>query len=488
MSDSVDLSQRLAFLGLDDGDRARLRRCAPQVMAAMGPALDAFYDKMRATPDVRRFFASSAAMSGAQQSQNSHWQRIVEGSFGPDYLAAVRRIGSVHARIGLDPRWYIGGYGAVLDGLIRQMVSARGGIFGRIGQDRDLAGDISAVVRAALLDIDLSISIYLDNLDTARRRAEADQRAVLDTLAAALTRVAEGDLDARIDGEVGDSTRFNATMAQLRDIIRAVEDGAGTIMSGAHNIATASEDLSRNSEQQAASVEQTAAALNLLTQTVKQTAGRAIDARRLMAEARADAETGGSVISDTKTAMAQIAGSSTAVAKVIDLIKDIAFQTNLLALNAGIEAARAGDAGRGFAVVATEVRQLAQRCADSARDIEELIDRSNSHVADGETRVHATAEALDRIVTAVTQVGTLVDEISTAARDQATSIDEINTAMGQIALTSSNSAMAQQAAAAANAQRNAAQQLTARIAHFSPERRALRRAFEEDEPRARGAV
>jgi len=483
LSDTVDISQRLAFLGLDEDDRARLRRAAPQVMAAMGPALDAFYDRLRATPEVRRFFADGAAMSGAQQSQNRHWQRILDGNFGPDYVAAVRRIGEVHSRIGLDPRWYIGGYGAVLDGLIRHMLAARGGLLGRFGSNGDLAADLSAVVRAALLDIDLSISIYLEHLEDARQRAEADQRAALDALAAAFARLADGDLDARVDGEVGDRTRFNATVARLRDIMQAVPGATAAMQDGAGAISAASDDLARNTEQQAASVEETAASLDNLTQTVKQTADRAIDARRLMAEARNDAETGGRVIADTKSAMTQISDSSAAVTKVIDVIEDIAFQTNLLALNAGIEAARAGDAGRGFAVVATEVRQLAQRSAESASDIKELIERSKGHVIDGETRVNATAEALGRIVTAVTKVAGLVEEISTAARDQAISIAEINTAVGQIDVTRNNADMIRRATNAADSLRAAALDLSTRIAHFDPDRRSLRRAFEDDEPR-----
>ena len=467
-SEQVDISQRLGFLGLDAADQERLKRCAPQVMEAMGPALEAFYARLRATPEVRRFFADDKAMSSAEARQNSHWRRIVGGSFGPDYVAAVRRIGDVHARIGLDPRWYIGGYGAVLDGLIRHMMGARKRDWPWRRARTEVSGeDLSAVVRAALLDMDLSISIYMENLDAARERAERAQREAFEALADALSRVADGDLAVEVEADLGERTRLNATVASLRDIIGTVRQAAEAMAQGVTEISSASDDLARRTEQQAASLEETAASLNLLTQTVKETARQSEVASSRMAQARQDAEKADAVIRNSQEAMLQISTSSAEVGQVLGVIDDIAFQTNLLALNAGVEAARAGESGRGFAVVATEVRQLAQRSADSARHIKELIERSNVHVADGSQRVDESVEALQRITAAVNDVNGIVEQIATAAREQAMSIEEINAAVGHLdQVTQQNAAMVEESTAASNTLKAEAHRLSGQVAHF----------------------
>ncbi len=471
-SDNVDISERLHFLGLDDADRDRLRRCAPQVMEIMGPALDAFYTKLRATPQVRGFFADEDAISTAQARQNNHWSRIVDGNFGPDYITAVRRVGDVHARIGLDPRWYIGGYGLVLDELIRKMVNHRNSWsplawFGIKPKQRVSGEDISAVVRAALLDMDLSISIYLENVSADRARLEEAQRRAFDALSSALGKVSDGDLTAEIDDELGEKTRLNATVRRLRDIIYSVNNATRTISQGATEISAASDDLSRRTEQQAASLEETAASLEMLTVMVRETSTKSETARKRIGEAREDTKAADTVIQNTNEAMKQIGVSSSEVGKVLGVIDDIAFQTNLLALNAGVEAARAGEAGRGFAVVASEVRHLAQRSAESARYIKDLIDRSNSHIDEGRFRVEETAQALARIVEAVRTVGNIIDGIAVSADEQARSIEEINAAIRHLdQVTQQNAAMVEQSTAASSNLKSEASRLSQTVAFF----------------------
>lgn len=469
----IDISQRLDFLGLDLADRKRLQKCAPHVMEEMGPALEAFYAKLRKTPEVRKFFKDEGAITSAQGRQNTHWQRIVDGNFGPEYVAAVRRIGEIHARIGLDPQWYIGGYGAVLDVLIQRMTRRKAprqpfSWFSRSRRDDDLGKDISAVIRAALLDMDLSISVYLDNLNSARERVERAQAEAFEVLAKALIRVAEGDLSASVPSKLGEDTSFNTTVAKLRDVIGFVRLAAQNISNGVSDISSASDDLARRTEQQAASLEQTAAALELLTKSVKETATRSSVARNRMVEARQDATAAESVIHSSKEAMQQISASTNEVGQVLGVIDDIAFQTNLLALNAGVEAARAGEAGKGFAVVATEVRQLAQRSADSAHQIKSLIERSNKHVVEGGLRVDETAKALERIIAAVNQVGHIVEEISASATGQALSIEEINTAVRHLdEVTQQNAAMVEEATAASGVLNVEARRLDDEMGFFS---------------------
>ncbi|OGN65583.1 MAG: chemotaxis protein, partial [Caulobacterales bacterium RIFOXYA1_FULL_67_7] len=221
------------------------------------------------------------------------------------------------------------------------------------------------------------------------RRAEADrvaaevQASVVQATGRGLSAMAAGDLSYRI-GEAfpGDYAilreDFNRAMAALDEAVAVIRGNAGSMQSGANEISSAAEDLSRRTERQAAGLEQTAAALDEITATVRKAAENAQAADVVVGQTRSQAETGGAVVQRAITAMGEIEKSSDQIGQIIGVIDEIAFQTNLLALNAGVEAARAGEAGRGFAVVASEVRALAQRSADSAREIKTLISTSST--------------------------------------------------------------------------------------------------------------
>jgi len=245
---------------------------------------------------------------------------------------------------------------------------------------------------------------------------------------------------------------FNASCGQLETAIRAIAQNASGVKTGAMEINQACDDLSRRTEQQAASLEQTAAALDQMTASVRSTATGVADARSLAAETKADAEHSGTVVGETVAAMSGIQSSSVEIGNIIGVIDDIAFQTNLLALNAGVEAARAGDAGRGFVVVATEVRGLAQRSADAAKQIKTLISASSQQVESGVKLVNETGNALHRIVDQVNRLNDLISAIAASVSEQATGLGEVNTAVNQMdQVTQQNAAMVEQSTAASNA-------------------------------------
>ncbi|MFN3954104.1 MAG: methyl-accepting chemotaxis protein [Pararhodobacter sp.] len=449
------IGERLAFLGLDHATRQRMQAIAPQTDRALARALDRFYVAVRAHPETRHFFRDEAHIESAKSRQQAHWARIARGDFSPAYEEAVRKIFLVHTRIGLDPRWYIGGYALVLEELIAQSLrGGAGGIFGRGGASDQTVRDLGALVKGAVLDIELSISHYLEHLEDERLKADTERKNAISMLAAALERVAEGDLSVSVDASLGaDSgplaTSFNRAMSSLRDIIGQVRQSSGNIRTGASEIAQASDDLARRTEQQAANLEQTAASIDELTRAVRETAERAKKADSTVANARADATKGGEVIGQTKRAMEQIEASSKQMSQIIGVIDEIAFQTNLLALNAGVEAARAGEAGKGFAVVASEVRTLAQRSAEAARNIKSLISASSEHVRSGVGLVENTSDVLMRVVDAFGEVSTLVSNMATAAQAQATSISEVNGSVGHLEqMTQQNAAMVEQTSAA----------------------------------------
>jgi methyl-accepting chemotaxis protein len=307
----------------------------------------------------------------------------------------------------------------------------------------------------------------------AEREAAAKQQAfVVDSLAAGLEKLSDGDLVFRLGTPFSSEYEklradFNRAMDKLTETMRSIARNAQGVRSGAGEVTAASDDLSRRTEQQAASLEQTAAALDQITATVRKTADNAGQARSAVSTARSEADQSGEVVRKTVTAMSDIETSSRQIGNIIGVIDEIAFQTNLLALNAGVEAARAGDAGRGFAVVATEVRALAQRSADAAKEIKVLISASGQQVDTGVKLVGETGRALDRIVEQVVKVNELVSEIAASAQEQSTGLAQVNTAVNQMdQVTQQNAAMVQQSTAASHSLAGEAEELARLVGRF----------------------
>lgn len=501
MSTSNTLSDRMSFMKLDAQAQENLKNIKAVVMSALPRALDAFYAQIRAVPETRRFFSSDGHVDSAKSRQIGHWDKITSGRFDEHYVTAVSTVGRVHAKIGLEPRWYIGGYALVLDSILGEVVKARWpkSVFPTKVGAAKVAAELGAVTKATLLDMDFAISVYLEALQTARDLAEAEQRKaedaqtqVVDALAQALRALAEGDLTARIDAEFPGKnaqikTDFNTAVEALRVAMTSIAEANQGVSSGSDEIARASDDLSRRTEQQAASLEETAAALDEITATVQRSAENTRLAATAVASAKEDAVRSGTVMHETIEAMQEIEQSSGKIGQIIGVIDEIAFQTNLLALNAGVEAARAGDAGRGFAVVAQEVRALAQRSAEAAKEIKTLIASSTEQVARGVQRVSATGEALSGIVTKVMEIDALITEIAESSHQQSTGLHEVNVAVNQMdQVTQQNAAMVEQATASAANLKTEARDLGQMIDRFHRGQAAPARARPDldREPRA----
>lgn len=240
--------------------------------------------------------------------------------------------------------------------------------------------------------------------------------------------------------------------AKLRTAIGRVKESSSVLDHSASEIATGNLYLSERTENQASSLEETASSMEEITSTVQQNADNARQANQLVHDSQRYAEKSGTVVTSAMHAMAEIHDSSKEIAEIINVIDSIAFQTNLLALNAAVEAARAGEQGRGFAVVANEVRNLAGRSADSAKQIKILINDSVAKVEKGTSLVNESGEALRKITESVKKISSIVAEISESCQEQANGIEQINQAVSQIdETTQQNAALVEESAAASEA-------------------------------------
>lgn len=261
---------------------------------------------------------------------------------------------------------------------------------------------------------------------------------------------------------------INTTVGKLSLTVTEIQSAASSVNVGASEISTGSTSLSQRTEEQAASLEETSAAMEEISTTVQQTADNAREAKSLAREAREVAEKGGLVVSDAINAMTAISESSNQISNIISVIDEIAFQTNLLALNAAVEAARAGDQGRGFAVVAEEVRGLAGRSAEAAKEIKELIRNSSAKVDEGATLVNKSGETLADIVGAIQKVSSIVEEISMATDEQSTGLEEINRAVIEMdEMTQQNAALVEETAAASESLGEQSQSLDMLVGFFN---------------------
>jgi len=358
----------------------------------------------------------------------------------------------------------------------KQAAVARNAATARVMEEFDAA--VGGIVDAAMAG-DFSQRVPLDGKDgVIRHLAEAmntmceNFSKVMTDMSDMLGALAEGDLTRRINADYQGmfgllKDNANTTAERLAETIAKIKQAAEEVSSASAEISTSATDLSQRTEEQAASLEQTSASMEEMSASVRKNAENAQQANQFTGSTREVADRGGQVVAKAVEAMARIEESSREISNIIGVIDEIARQTNLLALNAAVEAARAGEAGRGFAVVATEVRSLAQRSSQAAKDIKNLITNSNSQVKEGVDLVNRAGASLADILQSIKTVADIVADIANASGEQASGIEQINKALNQMdQVTQQNSALVEENAATAKTLEQQSHAMDEQVAFF----------------------
>ncbi|MDJ0977111.1 MAG: globin-coupled sensor protein [Erythrobacter sp.] len=456
------LSERLEYYGIKARDPA-YKGVSRAVRKRIDTALDVFYAELASRENLAAKFENPEMMRRARNAQSNHWISVFEQGVDDRFRDRAAHIGAVHARIGLEPKWYVGSYARLLEHLIEEIVAPGWKRF--LPWKRAEARRVVALIKVSLLDIEVALSSYFFDL-------KGKVSSVNEGLGSALSSLASGELaiePVKLPNEYEQVEKdFNTTIETLQETIGAVVQNVRTIRTGSAEIRSASDDLARRTEEQAANLEETAAAIAETNQRIQDTAATTNSASGTIAAATQIADDGSSIVAQAVSAMDQIEKSSEEINNIISVIDSIAFQTNLLALNAGVEAARAGETGKGFAVVASEVRALAQRCAEAADDVKGLISASSEHVSSGVDLVKRSGESFDAITKGVTELQTSIRAIAESTEIQATSISQITTTVRDLDnSTQQNAAMAEQCTAAAASLASEAERLGESVGHFS---------------------
>ncbi|MDO5894313.1 methyl-accepting chemotaxis protein [Agrobacterium sp. Azo12] len=449
------LGGRLRFAGLDQEQCELLRRNRITLEPLARGGLRDLMLRFQSLPDCSPSFESEHQLDRLHDLQTAHWGVLTDARFDALYAERVKVLSDSETRMGLDPRWNVASHAVVLEhllvGLIQQGMPRS--IFpGSRKRVNELADLVKAVVRLVMTDTEIAVSLRFNEQrinhqkELARLRNEEQARTVT-ILEATLRAIADGNLSARVADDdlpeaYGELVKlFNFALDRIEDAVAAVSRNADEAHSLSNDFIQEGKALSGNASRQTERLQDAVSIIENILSAFRHGAEKMETAEKAVSSAKLSAQESGLAVGEAINAMSDIEKSAEQIGKIIGTIDEIAFQTNLLALNAGIEAARAGDSGRGFAVVAQEVRALAQRSADAAREIKTLVSETKTQVDSGVKTVNRTQNAIEGVVRQVSDVSGMITDMTTMTSDN---VGHLKSAASEInALGSEASASAQ---------------------------------------------
>ena len=485
-SQAGSLLERLRFAGLDEAACTLLRDHRQALSPRIGLALRDLFHRLQTSADAARHFDNDRQLDRLHDLQSSHWNILTDARFDGLYAERVKVLADTEARMGLDPRWQLASHAVVLEHLIVGAIEDAWPKslfpFGS-GRRKELCRLVAALVRAAIVDSEIAVSLRFNALRQQHQRQLSEQRKGDETEVTALFSdflhaLGNGDLGARLPTEAPDVYRpiavgLNAALDQIQQALLSADERAVAAESIVENLRSRTAEFSGTAGEEVEALTGQVAALGAMTERMRSGSLRISEAEVKAGETRLAAERSGEIAGQAISAMADIEASAEKIGQIIGVIDEIAFQTNLLALNAGIEAARAGDSGRGFAVVAQEVRALAQRSGEAAREIKQLVNGTKTQVEAGVEIVGQTQDAISSIVAQVVSINAAVSGIAREAESQVSDLTAAASEIGGISKAMSRSAaLAGEAAASTEDLHGTITELGQTIRRFRFERQA----------------
>ncbi len=444
-SQAGSLRDRLRFAGLDVGQTDLLRKNRHTLLPYLQSGLRDLFQRFQSFPESARMFASDHQVERLYDLQASHWDILTDARFDSLYAERVKVLSDTESRMGLDPRWNIAGHAVLLEHLVSGIVESRKtGAFFPFGKKKtaETTELLKSVIRTVMVDVEIAVSLRFNELRAAHQRTMNEQRADEQAMAIAvfgdvIRDLASNKFDGQINCDVPDAYREIAdllltAMGNIRRDMAVMSNDHETAERGTARMRAISASVAANAAGQSRHLQTVAHELSEVAVRVGINAQGTKAAENATAATQTAATQSGEVVGEAISAMADIESSAEKIGQIIGVIDEIAFQTNLLALNAGIEAARAGESGRGFAVVAQEVRALAQRSTDAAREIKHLVNTTKAQVNAGVKMVARTQDSIHGIVHQVAEINVAVAGIAVETGEQAKSLERIAGDVGSL--------------------------------------------------------
>lgn len=454
VSDAI-IRERLEYLGVTEEDLGVISSWSDVCKGALDDLIDKFYVKILANAETKQVLHKHSTVDRQRPMLTRYILTMFAGHIDDEYVNYRYVVGAVHDRIDLNSNWYIAMYEVIRESLV-DAVKEGGGTQADVDRFR---GAITRLVQADIAFVlTAQTDAYREKIKIISAEAEEkynEAKRFLDEEARVLEKVAVRNLTEVMSGTFSEdysriADMLNATISSLRETISQVSGSADQIASAADEIAGTSQSLAQGASEQAATLEEVSANFHEMEAMSKQNSGNAVSARSLVIAASETADRGVANMNLLTDAIDRIKVSSDSTARIVKTIEEIAFQTNLLALNAAVEAARAGDSGKGFAVVAEEVRNLAIRSSEAAKQTAELIEEAVRSAGNGITHNQEVLKNLSEIHLQINNVNAMVSEIAVSSEQQQQAVGQIGSAIEQMnSVTQQNAANSEETASAA---------------------------------------